>query len=82
MNNTAWVLAAHPNEQVRDAKQAVQLAEQAVRLTYREDPRAIDTLGVAHAAAGRFDQALVAARSAMAITLAGCSAPGDPQPPP
>ncbi len=69
-NNTAWVLAAHPNEQVRDAKQAVQLAEQAVRLTYREDPRAIDTLGVAHAAAGRFDQAIIAARAAMAITLA------------
>lgn len=70
----AWVLATSPDESVRNGTEAVSLAERAVALTAGRDIRAVDTLGAALAAAGRFDEAAdVAAR---AVSLAERSQAG------
>ena len=47
------------------AAEAVDLAERAVALTGRQDARALDVLAVALASAGRFDEAVAAAREAL-----------------
>lgn len=64
----AWLLATSPDAAVRRQDEAVRLAEQAVTLTERQDPSALDTLGAAYANAGRFDAAASAARDARRLT--------------
>jgi Flp pilus assembly protein TadD len=51
------LLATHPDRERRRAGEAVALAEQAVSATQRSAPAMLDTLAVALAAAGRFDEA-------------------------
>ncbi len=70
----AWLLATAPEPDVRAPGEAVALAERAVAVTGRTDPRALDTLAVAYASAGRFDQAVATARAALALA-AGSLAP-------
>jgi len=65
----AWILAVHPDEQVRDADEAVRLAEQSAALTKGVDSKTLDTLAAAYASAGRFDEAV--ATCARALALAG-----------
>ena len=60
----AWIRATS-NASLRDPQEAVRLAETADRLTGHQDPSALDTLAAAHAAAGAFDRAAEAARSAI-----------------
>jgi Flp pilus assembly protein TadD len=55
-NNLAWILATSPDPELRDAARAVALAEDA-RREQAADPDVLDTLAVAYAAAGRFDEA-------------------------
>jgi tetratricopeptide (TPR) repeat protein len=54
----AWVLATASDERVRDAQQAVRLAERAVALTKRRDAEALDVLAAARAAAAEFAEAI------------------------
>ena len=61
----AWVLATSPDATARDAGEAVRLAERAVQLTGREDPPALDALAAAYANAGRYDEAVAAAKAAL-----------------
>ncbi len=63
----AWVLATAADPNTRAPRDAVELAERAVALTARRDARALDVLGVALASAGRFDEAVAAARAALAL---------------
>jgi tetratricopeptide (TPR) repeat protein len=58
LNEMAWVLATSPEAMVRDGAQAVQLAEQAARLSGGRDPAILDTLAAAYAEAGRFQEAV------------------------
>ena len=51
-------------------EEAIRLAERATDLTARKDPRALDLLGVAYAAAAQFDKAIPVARSALSLALA------------
>jgi Flp pilus assembly protein TadD len=67
MNNLAWILATHPDAARRNPGKAVQLAEAATRLTQRKEPNFLDTLGVAYAAAGQFEDACRAADLAVAL---------------
>lgn len=60
----ARVLATDEDPSVRDGAEAVRLAIRAVDLTAGQQPQVLDTLGMALAAAGRFDEAIVAARQA------------------
>jgi Flp pilus assembly protein TadD len=56
-HNLARVLATAPDPRVRNAARAVQLAEEVCERTGNRDPRALDTLAAAYAAAGRPDLA-------------------------
>ena len=65
-NNLAWIRATHPDPRFRDGLQAVTLAQRAVgRLP--NDPGLLETLAAAYAEAGRFPEALQAARQGLAL---------------
>ena len=66
-NNLAWILACHPDENVRVAKEAVALAQRLCALTKNKDPRFLDSLSVALANAGDFGGAIGAAENALAL---------------
>jgi tetratricopeptide (TPR) repeat protein len=55
-NAFAWLMATCPEGRYRDGKRAVELAEKAVAL--KDDFYALDTLAVAYAEAGRFQEAI------------------------
>jgi len=65
--SAAWLLATTADRDVRAPFEAAQLAERAAQLTGRGDPRVLDTLAVAYAASGRFDEAVRVAREALAV---------------
>jgi tetratricopeptide (TPR) repeat protein len=67
LNNLAWMLATHPNPQIRDGRQALELAERACRLTQYKEALMLGTLGAAYAEAGRFPEAVEAAEKAKAL---------------
>ena len=67
----AWILATHPDSNVRDPVEAVDAGERAAALSGRKSPQALDALAAAYAAAGRFDQAVAAAREALQRIPAG-----------
>jgi tetratricopeptide (TPR) repeat protein/mono/diheme cytochrome c family protein len=73
LTELAWLLAAHVDAGVRDPVQAVSLAARAVVLTNRQDPRSLDVLAAAYAAAGRFDQAVTIAQTAVDLLRARSS---------
>jgi tetratricopeptide (TPR) repeat protein len=57
LNNLAWCLAANPRRELRNGKEAVQLASQAVELTSQQQPVFIGTLAAAYAEDGQFAKA-------------------------
>ncbi|HVM50146.1 MAG TPA: tetratricopeptide repeat protein [Candidatus Acidoferrum sp.] len=67
LNNLAWILAAGPNAQVRNGKDAVALAERACKLTDYKRPVMVGTLAAAYAEAGRFQDAVATAEKAGAL---------------
>ncbi len=66
----ATLRATSSDQTLRDGKQAVDLATKACELTRYQDPRALDILGMAHAQAGRFADAISAAERALWIARA------------
>jgi tetratricopeptide (TPR) repeat protein len=69
----AWVLAAAPQDSVRDAALAQRLAERAVSLTGKKDPGALDVLAAAQAAGGDFERAVQTADAALALQPANAA---------
>jgi spermidine synthase len=67
LNSMAWLLATVDNPSIQDANKAVELAQHACELTGYKDPSLLDTLAVAYAAAGRFDEAKATAEKALNI---------------
>lgn len=67
LETAGWILAVYPD--VRDPERAVRYARRASELARHLNPSAADTLGAALAAAGDFDAALTAARTAEALAL-------------
>jgi len=63
-NNLAWMLATHPDPQIRNGMEAVELGERACRLTNNEQPFYLGTLAAAYAEAGRFNDAIATAEKA------------------
>jgi len=57
LNNLAWLLAACPRPEFRDGRQAVTLAQQAVKLTEAKQPVFLGTLAAALAEAEQFPEA-------------------------
>lgn len=61
----AWILALHPDAERRDTARAIELAQRAIALTEEQNAVDFDTLAIIYAAAGKFDQAQVAAQKAV-----------------
>jgi tetratricopeptide (TPR) repeat protein len=70
-NNLAWLLATHAPTEGGDAVRAVDLAQRACELTGNRRAGYLDTLAAAYAAAGRFNEAVVAAQKAIDLARAG-----------
>jgi Tfp pilus assembly protein PilF len=56
--------ATSPNPSMRNGRLALELAEQICQATANQEPRYLDTLSMAYAELGRFDQAVAAAQQA------------------
>jgi len=63
-NDLAWIRATHENFAVRSPRRALELATQAADATGWSDPRVLDTLAAAYAAASRFPNAVEVAEQA------------------
>ncbi|NOY40635.1 MAG: tetratricopeptide repeat protein [Planctomycetes bacterium] len=63
--NGAWLLATCPNEEFRDAENAILGAKQALDFGYGDRHVALDTLAAALANAGQFQEAVVALQEAL-----------------
>jgi Flp pilus assembly protein TadD len=69
LNNLAWILSTSKNETIRNADEAVLLAERACELVdYKKAPM-LDTLAAAYAAAGRFPEAVTTGQKALELAL-------------
>lgn len=66
----AWLRATHRDPALRDAAEAVRLAEWAAQGTGRDDPQALTILAAAYAEAGRFADAVAAGERAHASAAA------------
>jgi len=69
-NNLAWILATHARPELRDPAEAVRVAEEAARRAAEEPPMLVDTLAAAHAAVGRFPEAIAEAERAVRLAEA------------
>lgn len=67
VGNLAWILATSSSAALRDADQAIRLAEHAAALTNRRDAGVLDILAAAQAAAGQFDLAVTNCEAALAL---------------
>jgi tetratricopeptide (TPR) repeat protein len=67
LNDLAWILATHPDPEVRDGAEALEPAQRAADLTRRRDPQVLDTLAAAYAAAGRYGEAIANAQKALQL---------------
>src|SRR6266498_5997802 len=62
ISNLAWVFATSPDDSLRDGAQAVQLAEQALRISGARIPIIFRTLAAAYAENGQFSEAIQTAQ--------------------
>ena len=74
-NNLAWLLGTLAQAEGGDPVRAVTLAQRACELTGNNDANCLDTLAVAYAAAGRFNDAI--ATTQKAIELAHSTGQGE-----
>lgn len=58
LNNLAWVLATSPDDSVRDAKRAIELATKACELTQYKEAHILSTLASGYAESGDFAKAI------------------------
>lgn len=70
-HNLARILATAPDPRVRDGARAVRLALEVCERIGNSDPRALDTLAAAYAAAGQIDMARATASRALAAARSG-----------
>jgi arylsulfatase A-like enzyme/Flp pilus assembly protein TadD len=69
LNNLAWLKSVYEDKPFYDPNEAVGLARRACELTEYKHHQMLDTLSVAYAAAGRFDEAVKAAEQALKLAL-------------
>ncbi len=70
-NNLAWLLATLAPAQGGDPARAVALAQRACELTGHDDANSLDTLAVAYAANGRFNDAIATTQTAITLARSG-----------
>jgi tetratricopeptide (TPR) repeat protein len=64
-NNLAWVLATHPNENLRDGEEALRLITEAVKERGGKPSSLFDTLAAAYAEGEQFEKAVEIAKQAI-----------------
>ena len=67
LSNLAWVFATSPDDPLRDGKKAVQLAEEAMRISGRRIPIIFRTLAAAYAESGEFSKAIQVAQQGIEL---------------
>jgi tetratricopeptide (TPR) repeat protein len=67
MSNLAWVFATSPDDSLRDGVNAVQLAQEAVRISARRIPLLFRTLAAAYAETGDFSKAIQTAQEGIEL---------------
>src|SRR5258706_6698263 len=70
LSGLAWIRATSWDPALRDASEAVALAERAAAATERRSVSTLDALAAAYAAAGGYDEAVAAAPAAVALASA------------
>jgi protein O-mannosyl-transferase len=70
LNDLAWMLATDARPELRNAAEAVRLAERACELSGHKEARFLGTLDAAYAEAGRFAEAITVAEQARNLALA------------
>jgi tetratricopeptide (TPR) repeat protein len=70
INNLAWLLATHPDPDIRKPLLAIEFAERLRRDGKRLEPDQLDTLAAAYASAGRFPEAGLTASAAAELARA------------
>jgi protein O-mannosyl-transferase len=70
LNNLAWILATCAQPSFRNGARALDLAQQANRLSGGSSPSALGTLAAAYAETQHFDEALATARKALQLASA------------
>ena len=65
MNNLAWLLATYPDDNFRNGKRAVELAERSCNITDYKIPELLDTLAAAYSEEKRFTEAIETATKAL-----------------
>jgi hypothetical protein len=69
-NNLAWILATASDDRLRDGAEAIRLAEPLCRDAATAGANYFDTLAAAYAEAGRFDEAISVAQTALEMASA------------
>jgi protein O-mannosyl-transferase len=69
LDGLAWILCTSTNAELRNAGQAVGMAEQACELSGRKDPAKLKTLAAAYAEAGRFQEAVATVQAALDLAM-------------
>jgi tetratricopeptide (TPR) repeat protein len=67
LSGLAWIRATSWDAALRDTSEAIGLAERAAAETERRNVSVLDALAAAYASAGRYDEAVATARSAIAL---------------
>ena len=66
-NNLAWILASHPDGNLRSPEEALAITTRLCRETENKSPLYLDTHSIALAGAGKFEEAIAAASKAIAL---------------
>ncbi len=75
LNNLAWVLATSPEDNLRDAKRALELATKAADVTEYKQAHILSTLAAAYAENGDFDKAVEWSKKAVEISVESLKEP-------
>jgi cytochrome c-type biogenesis protein CcmH/NrfG len=67
LSNLAWIFAASPDQSLRDGPKALQLAEEAMRISAGRIPILFRTLAAAYAENGRFSEAIHTAQQGVEL---------------
>src|SRR6266404_2373755 len=67
ISNLAWVFATSPDDSLRDGAKALQLAQEALRLSARRIPIIFRTLAAAYAESGDFSKAIETAQQGLEL---------------
>ena len=67
LNQASWLLATAPEDAVRDGRAALAMAERAVTLTGGRDAVSLDSLAVAYAELGRWEEARMTISRAIGV---------------